>query len=80
MAITPAGTSALTGIQRGLDGLQRTAAEIASTGRMNGSGSGTGVAAEALVAQIQHAHQVEASVRVLETENRMLGSLLDVKA
>jgi hypothetical protein len=78
MAITPAGTSALTGIQRGMDGLQRTAAAIASTERMNGSV--TGGVAEPLVEQIQHAAQVEASVKVLQTENRMLGSLLDVKA
>jgi hypothetical protein len=77
MAITPAGTSALTGIQRGMDGLQRSAGEIANAAHANGSGTGI---AEPLVAQIQHASQVEASVRVLETENRMLGSLLDVKA
>jgi hypothetical protein len=78
MAITPAGTSALAGIQRGMDGLQRSAAEIASAERMDGAG--TEGLAEPLVAQIQHASQVGASVRVLETEHRMLGSLLDLKA
>ena len=78
MAITPASGQALAGIQRGMQGLERNAAEIASADRMNGEPV-HGVA-EPLVEQIQNAAQVEASVKVLKTENDMLGSLLDVKA
>jgi hypothetical protein len=78
MAITPASGHALNGIQRGMQGLQRTADEIASADRMNGEAVRS--VAEPLVEQIQHATQVEASVKVLQTENDMLGSLLDVKA
>jgi hypothetical protein len=78
MPITPASGQALTGIQRGLEGLQRNAAEIAGGGRMDGEGQRS--VSEPLVEQIRNAAQVEASVKVLQTENDMLGSLLDVKA
>ena len=78
MPITPASGHALNGIQRGMEGLQRSAVEIASADRMNGEDVRS--VAEPLVEQIQHATQVEASVKVLKTENDMLGSLLDVKA
>lgn len=78
MAITPASGFALNGIQRGMEGLQRNAADIASADRLNGTE--TRSVAEPLVGQIQNAAQVEASVKVLKTENDMLGALLDVKA
>ncbi|HSP00190.1 MAG TPA: hypothetical protein VLN90_01880 [Thioalkalivibrio sp.] len=78
MAITPASGFALNGIQRGMDGLQRNAADIASADRLNGTETRSIV--EPLVGQIQNATQVEASVKVLKTENDMLGALLDVKA
>jgi len=78
MAITPASGLALNGIQRGMEGLQRNAADIASADRLNGTETRSIV--EPLVGQIQNAAQVEASVKVLKTENDMLGALLDVKA
>lgn len=78
MAITPASTNALGGIQRGMEGLQRSATEIASADRMDGA-LARGLA-EPLVEQIRSAAQVEASVKVLRTENDLLGSLLNVKA
>lgn len=77
MAITPASANALSGIQRGMEGLQRSASEIASAARMNGAPE-RGLA-EPLVEQIRSAAQVEASVQVLRTENDLLGSLLNVK-
>ncbi|ACL71960.1 hypothetical protein [Thioalkalivibrio sulfidiphilus] len=78
MAITPAAGFALNGIQRGMEGLQRNAADIASADRLNGEATTSVV--EPLVGQIQNSTQIEASVKVLQAENRMLGALLDVKA
>jgi hypothetical protein len=78
MAITPAAGFALNGIQRSMEGLQLNAADIASADRLNGEA--TTSVAEPLVGQIQNTTQIEASVKVLQAENRMLGALLDVKA
>lgn len=83
--ISPVAGNALLGIQRGMDGLRENAAEIASADRLNRPSAGepaSGVRdlAEPLVESRQNARQVEASAKVLEAENRAIGSLLDVKA
>ncbi|MBK1674454.1 hypothetical protein CKO35_14345 [Ectothiorhodospira shaposhnikovii] len=78
MVITTASQSALSGIHTGLKGLRGNAAEIAGADQINGTAP-RGLTAP-LVEQIQHATQVEASVKVLQTENRMLGTLINVKA
>jgi len=73
MAIESAYSSALTGIRRGLDGLDRNAAEIAraTAGREPASVTGP------LVESQSHARQVESSVRVIEATDAALGALLD---
>ncbi|MCG5499391.1 flagellar basal body rod C-terminal domain-containing protein [Ectothiorhodospira lacustris] len=78
MVITTASYSALSGIHTGMQGLRGNAAEIAGAGQMNGTAQRSLM--EPLVEQIQHATQVEASVKVLQTEDRMLGTLINVKA
>ncbi|EHQ51084.1 MULTISPECIES: hypothetical protein [Ectothiorhodospira] len=78
MVITTASQSALSGIHAGMQGLRKNAAEIASAGQMDGTAR-RGLTAP-LVEQVQHANQVEAAVKVLQTEDRMLGALINVKA
>lgn len=76
--LPPASASgALNGIQRGIDGLQRNAAEIAGVSGPNGGEVRSMV--EPLVELRMNVQQVEASVQVLKAEDRALGALLDVK-
>ncbi|RMG53681.1 MAG: hypothetical protein D6717_10830 [Gammaproteobacteria bacterium] len=78
MAITPASASALAGIQAGFDGVRRNAAEIASKDQLEGTARRP--LYQPLVENITYSLQARASVKVIQTEDRMLGSLLDVKA
>ncbi len=78
MTISPVSQNALLGIERGMNGLERNAAEIASADQMNGEAK-RDVAAP-LVESLQNTAQVESAVKVLQAEGRMLGALLDVKA
>jgi len=78
MAINPASGSALKGIYMSNEGLRRNAAEIASSAQLDGTA--TRSYAEPLVENIQYELQAGASVKVLQTEDRMLGALLDVRA
>ncbi len=78
MAITPASGSALAGIRAGFDGLRRNAAEIASKDQLEGTAERP--IYRPLVENIGYSLQTRASVKVIQTEDRMLGSLLDVKA
>ncbi|MCB1759192.1 MAG: hypothetical protein KDI68_05340 [Gammaproteobacteria bacterium] len=71
MAITPINGSALQGISRGLQGMRRSAAEIAHPAKDS---------VRALVELHQHAQHTSASVKVLQTADQVIGSLLDVKA
>lgn len=79
MAIPPISSTALLGIQRGLQGMRRNAAEIASAGQMEAS-----FPTKDLVHSMVELHQNElhtaASVKAFKTADRMIGSLLDVKA
>lgn len=77
MDIKPAYQSALTGIQRGMQGLERAAGEVASAERMN---RGEAVSAEPLVDAKVYQRAVEANVKVLKTTNETLGTLLDEMA
>lgn len=76
MAITPVNHSALTGIERGMQGLQKNAAQIASAGTTTSPGE----IAKPLVNNLQSSHQIEASVKVLQAQGDTLGALLDVLA
>lgn len=78
MAITPASSYALQGIQNAAQGLRENAAEIASADQL--SGAAERPLTEPLVENIQYELQNAASVKVLQTEDRMLGMLLDEKA
>ncbi len=78
MAVTPVSSSALQGIQNGMDGIRRNAAEIASADQLNGVAERP--LAQPLVENIGYELQTQASVKVLQTEDRILGALLDEKA
>ena len=67
---------AVQGIQRGLNGAQRNAAEIASAKQMRGEADPT----RPLVELQQNRLQVEANVKVARTADQMLGSLFDEQA
>ncbi len=75
MEIKPAMQNALLGINRGMQGLARNAAEIASADSMR-----NGVPIEPLVDAKMNRLQVEANVTVLKRVDETLGSLLDEKA
>ena len=79
MAITPITGTALQGIQRGLQGMRRNAAEIASPGQASTTfPAKDGV--RAMVELHQNAHQATASLTVFRAADQMIGSLLDIKA
>ena len=94
MEMSPLANSAMLGMQRGMEGLQRNAAEIASVGVnvqnsppvAENANNPMQTAEEArdlatpVVEQIQNVNQVEGSAQVMQTEDRLLGSLLDVMA
>ncbi|GAB4288609.1 MAG: hypothetical protein Kow0096_01110 [Thiohalomonadaceae bacterium] len=76
MKITAAFNSALQGIRRGMDGLDRNTAQIASAGQLQGEASPT----EPLVESKVNRLQVEASAKAMRTIDEAIGSLFDDKA
>ncbi len=78
MKIEGALSHAITGIQRGLNGAQTHAAQIASADQFN-SHSPSGLV-DPLVGLQQDKLQVQASTRVLQAVDDMIGSLFDHKA
>ncbi len=77
--INSATSSALQGIQRGYQGIRRSAAEIASAGQLQGA-SPTKDLTRSMVEMKQHSLHAQASAKVLQTTGDLLGTLLDVKA
>ncbi len=79
MAINSITGSALQGIQRGLQGLRRNAAEIASAQHMN-----PGIPSKDLTRSLVELHQNElyttVNIKTLKTADQVIGTLLDVKA
>jgi hypothetical protein len=69
--------SARTGIRRGMSGLNTDAAVVASASAVSGDNDAT---TGALVDSLQQKLLVEASARMLSTEDQTLGTLLDVTA
>lgn len=67
--------SGLTGIQKGIQSLNQNAAKIASA---NTSEAATDITTP-IVGMIRDKHQIEASAKVIEASNSMLGTLLDIK-
>ncbi len=78
MAIAPLGTTALHGIQRGMQGLRRTAVQVAQQGTRPDAADGD--FARSMVEMKQHAVQAKASTRALKAYNDTMGTLLDIKA
>lgn len=75
MNIDSAWNSALTGIRRGMEGLDRNAADVAGASK----GDGKDIAAP-LVESKQNKLQVQANVAMVKTLDETIGSLLDEKA
>lgn len=81
MPIGPINTSALFGINRGLQGLRANAGKIASAANLEGAKSPAGQdLARTLVGLQENSRDVQASVKVLKAQDRMLGVLLDEMA
>lgn len=74
--ISKLGNSALQGIQRSTLGVARSAAEIARAAK---PGDRTNMT-RAIVELKQHEHAARANIKTLQTADKMLGALLDVKA
>lgn len=70
--------SGLTGMRNGLDGLQKTASQIASKETMQGDSPHE--LAESMVELKVNSNQVAASARVVQVTDDMIGTLLDIKA
>ncbi len=75
MEINNAMTTAVNGIKRELDELERNADEVARAS--NGEG---GDVAKPLVESKINQHNVEANVKMVKTMDEVLGTLLDEKA
>lgn len=79
MKIGPSAHQAgLEGVRRGLNDLNRAANEIARNGTTQEPDAAS--LAESAVDLRVARNQVQASARVIETENEVLGSLLDTRA
>ena len=74
--ISKLGTTALHGIQRSTQGMARSAAEIARSSKPGEQPN----MLRAIVELKQHEHAAKANMKTLATADKMLGSLLDVKA
>ncbi|MDJ0738195.1 MAG: hydrolase [Gammaproteobacteria bacterium] len=70
------GNTALQGIQRSTQGMARSAVEIARASQPGDQQNMT----RALVELKQHEHAAKANIKTLAVADRLLGSLLDVKA
>ncbi len=71
-------STALTGIQRGLDGMQQNASRIASTEQLNDSGKQDLITP--LIETKSYQFQAEASAKMVKTIDQTLGSLLNIHA
>lgn len=79
MGVLSIQASAVQGIQRGLDGMRKDAAEIASADQLNHAGQETDLVG-ALVNLQQNKVQVQASAKVVSTLDEVIGSLIDTRA
>ncbi|MCB1787355.1 MAG: hydrolase [Chromatiaceae bacterium] len=74
--ISKLGNTALQGLQRSTQGMTRSAVEIARASRPGDQSNMT----RAMVELKQHEQAAKANIKTLATADRVLGSLLDVKA
>lgn len=76
MAIGPLPTTAIQGLQRGMQGVRRSATSIART---EATAQSPDFSRE-IVEMKQHATQAKASTRAIKAYNETLGTLLDIRA
>ncbi|MDH5357236.1 MAG: hypothetical protein OEY48_03650 [Gammaproteobacteria bacterium] len=76
MSTISAYQAGLAGIQSGIQGLNNNAAKIASTESLQFDAD----ISQPMIHMISNKHQVQASAKVIETSNEMLGTILDIKA
>ena len=79
MGVLSVQSSAVLGIQRGLDGMRKDAAEIASADQLNNSGQETNLV-DSLVSLKQNQIQVQASAKVVSAMDEVMGSIIDTRA
>lgn len=79
MGIDPLYHSGLLGIQRGLENMRKSAHEIARTGTVEREKGIVNVADELVALKINRT-AVEAAVRVVQSADEVLGSLIDLHA
>lgn len=79
MGVLSIQSSAVQGIQRGLDGMRKNAAEIASADQLNQAGKETDLVG-AMVGMQQNKIQVQASAKVVSTLDEVVGTLIDTRA
>jgi len=79
MGVLSVQSSAMLGIQRGLDGMRKDASEIASADQLNNAGQGSDLEG-AIVGLNQNKVQVQASAKVVSALDEMVGTLVDTRA
>ncbi len=79
MGVLSVQSNAVLGIQRGLDGMRKNAADIASADQLNNTGQDTDLV-NAVVELNQNKVQVQASAKVVSALDEVVGSLLDTRA
>lgn len=79
MGVLSIQSSAVQGIQRGLEGMRKSAAEIASADQLNHAGKETDLIGS-LVDLQQSKVQVQASAKVVSTLDEVVGTLIDTRA
>jgi len=78
MGVLSVQNEAVQGIQRGLDGLRKNAAEIASADQLNKAGESTDLVGS-LVELQQNTTQVQASAKVVSAIDSVIGSIVDIR-
>ncbi|NOQ94036.1 MAG: hypothetical protein GQ547_05285 [Methylophaga sp.] len=76
MSTIPALQSGISGIQSGMQSLNRNAAKIADANAIQSGADLT----EPLVNMLLDKQQIQASAKVVEASSNMIGSILDIKA
>ena len=79
MAVLSVQSSAVLGIQRGLDDMRKNAADIASTDQLSNAGQETDIVSS-LVDMKQNQVQVQASAKVVSAIDEVLGTIIDTRA
>jgi len=79
MGVLSVQNEAVQGIQRGLDGLRKNAAEIASADQLNKAGQDTDLVGS-LVDLQQNKIQVQASAKVVSAVDSVIGTIVDIRA